>query len=220
MAVRKYNDLQLRFDLADFDELEGQEGEGWVTPEEARKISEAARLTMEAKAGTTGGFAVGEQRTPNWWQDYLTLRGQGWPWRVATYIAWASAPKTDRNPRTMEDLAKQALGLSSPRAIYTWRRKYPTIDTVVAMMQTQPLWEHRRDVLEALAEMAKQKDYKAFNDRKLYLEMTGLYTPKSEIEWKDQRTRDLSELTEEELDQLIGEADTAKRAEDDEADGA
>jgi len=78
-------------------------------------------------------------------------------------------------------LASSVLGLQSPRSIYTWRKKYPAIDATISMMQALPLLEHRRDVIEALVEMAKTHDYKAFNDRKLFLEMLGDYIPKSQL---------------------------------------
>ena len=72
------------------------------------------------------------------------------------------------------------------------------------MMQSKALWEHRSDVLTTLAEMAAQPDYKSFNDRKLFLEMIGDYTPKSRLQVSG-TAKDLSELSDAELDRLSGE---------------
>jgi hypothetical protein len=120
-------------------------------------------------------------------------------------MAWAASPKSGRWPETLQELATKVLGLRSTRSVYNWRRKYPTIDAVVAMLQAAPLFEHRRDVLEALVKMAKKEDYKAYNDRKLFLEMVGDYVPRSQLDLgKAAKGRDLSELSDEELDALVG----------------
>jgi hypothetical protein len=171
MAIIKWNELQLKFNLPGLDEgltLEEDAAERLITPEEARQISEAARLILERNA-------------PTWQHDYILLRERGWPWRVACYMAWASSPRIGRKPGTLQELATTVLGLTSPRVVYTWRQKYPSIDTVITMMQASALWSHRRDVLDTLAEMAAKEDYKSHNDRKLYLEMTGDYTPRSMV---------------------------------------
>ena len=199
MTLTKWNEMQLKFDLPELDEAGDDAVERQISPEEARLISEAARVGFESGRGTRDegrGTADDRRQTSDdrakqenvaspqqgWVEDYLRLREQGWPWRVACYMAWASSPKVGRWPGTIQELATGVLGLTSPRVIYHWRKKYPSIDTVVSMLQAAPLWEHRRDVLNALVEMAQQPDYKSFNDRKLFLEMTGDYTPKSKLE--------------------------------------
>lgn len=199
MAIIKWDELQLRFDL-DLDEAEEDAVERSITPEEARRISEAARHALDMKAGEGGERKV----EPKWWKDYMMLRGNGWPWRVACYIAWASSPKTLRKPETLEELATTVLGLTSPRVIYTWRRKYQTIDQVIMMMQTEEFWEHRRDVLDALTEMAKKVDYKAHNDRKLYLEITKDYIPRNLVGLgKAAGDGNLAEMSDDELRRWI-----------------
>lgn len=197
MGLKAWDELQLKFDL-DLDEVQDDASERAISPDEARLISETARQQMQDRL--KGG------ELPAWAEDYVRLLEQKWPWRVAAYIAWASAPKDGRKPRTLEELATEVLGLTSPRVIYTWRRKYPSIDAVIGMMQSSVLFEHRRDVLEALAEMAGRPDYKSHNDRKLFLEMIGDYTPKSKVE-VSRTAKDLSELSDAELDRLIGDAD-------------
>lgn len=193
--TQRWNEMQLRFDL-DLDEIADAASEQAISPEEARQISEAARQALEKRS---------QAELPEWFQDYVRLLQQGWPWRVAVYIAWASSPRVGRWPETLEKLATEVLGLASPRVIFTWRRKYPSINSVVAMMQAAPLWEHRRDVIAALVKNAATADYKTFNDRKLFLEMTGDYVPRSQLDLGKAARNDLSELSDAELDELLGD---------------
>lgn len=198
MGLKNWDELQLKFDL-DLDEIDDDAVERAISPEEARLISETARIQMMDR------YSGNAQ--PAWLEDYVRLLEQGWPWRVATYIAWSSSPKNGRKPPTLEKLAG-VLGLRSPRVIHNWRRKYPSIDAVIGMMQGAVLFEHRRDVLEALAEMASRVDYKSHRDRKLYLEMIGDYTPKSQIDVNDLHKGDLSKMSDAELQRWAGSEDT------------
>jgi len=66
-----------------------------------------------------------------------------------------------------------------------WREDDPAIDERVARLQVAPLFQHRRDVIEALVAVSKQHHHLAHSDRKLFLEMTGDYKPKREITGKD-----------------------------------
>ncbi len=195
--IHKYSDLQLKFNLPLDPEAE-EAAERFISPEEARKISEAARLVLEGRSERQG------EAKASWYKEYQGLIEQGWPWRVACYIAWASSPKIGREPKTLGELATKVLGLTGPRTIHKWREKYPTLDTVVAMMQAAPLWQHRRDVLEALAAMAAKEDYKSHNDRKLFLEMIGDYVPKSKIDLGKDAPQDLSDMSDAELAELEG----------------
>jgi len=200
--MQKWVDGQLRFDL-DIDEAVDDAQERMISPDEARLISETARVEFEElpKDGAA------------WHADYLDLRQHGWPWRVAAYIAWASSPKIDRKPATIAELASKVLGLRSPRVIYTWRQKYPSLDAVVAMMQAKPLFAHRRDVFSALVQVASEPDYKGHNDRKLFFEMTGDHIPKSKLDLgRSGKSGDLSELSDEELAAMIGGADSGPDA--------
>lgn len=197
--MKRFDERQLKFNLPDLDEIQDEVERG-VSPTDARMIAEAARQELQKR------FDDGER--PAWQEDYVSLLQHGWPWRVAAYIAWAAAPRSGRKPETLQQLATDVLGLASPRVIYTWRKKYPTIDTGVSSLQTAVLHKHRRDVLEALASMASQPDYKSFNDRKLFLELTGDYVPKSKVELDDKRAaQGLSTLSTEELAALIDDGD-------------
>jgi len=199
MTIRKWDDVQLQFDL-DLNEEADDAVERSITAEEARRISEAAYNGFQARVAQ-----IDEDERPTWFEDYVRLLEQGWPWRVACYIAWAGSPKQGRWPGTLRELATDVLGLTGPRVIYTWRRKYPTIDQVVAVVQAAPLFEHRRDVMNALVMSARDPDYKSFNDRKLFLEMTGDYTPKSKVEVeRSGRAGDISEKSDDELRAWLG----------------
>jgi hypothetical protein len=204
MPMIKWDELQLRFNLEGFDEVADDAEERGISPEEARLISEASRQALEIfKTGPIPG--TGDADNTNWLGDYMRLREMGWPWRVACYIAWAASPKDRRWPRTLEELSKEVLGLRGPRVIYTWRKRHGTIDTVVAMMQAAPLWEHRREIIEAMVAVAKERDYKGFNDRKLALEMLGDYTPKSLMQVGMSAKGVFAELSDAELERMLGE---------------
>lgn len=202
--MQKVLDNQLRFDLP-LDETVDEARQA-VSQEEARRISEAARGAWEKAISYQQSDISNEQYgKKEYFEDYLRLRELGWPWRVATYIAWASSPKGRRWPETIEKLATEVLGLSGPRVIYQWRGRFPTIDAVVAVMQAAPLFEHRRDVINALVEQAGKADYKSFNDRKLFLEMTGDYTPQSKLKLLRAAAESEGEMSDEELRALLGE---------------
>lgn len=93
---------------------EAEEGDSIV---DDRLRNEAARKALENMYGKIGA--------PRWMDDFMELCKGGWPWRVAAYIAWASTPKGSREPKTQDELARNHLGLTSDRAINTWRRKNP-----------------------------------------------------------------------------------------------
>jgi len=168
----------------------------------ARLRSEAARQALERRRGEMGAQA------PGWLAEYDRLRGLGWPWRVAAYIAWASSPRRERWPETLEALATEVLGLTSARQVYAWRRKNPAIDEMVAMLQVAPLWEHRRDVFDALVQVASEPDYKGHADRKLFFEMLGDYIPRARLDTRrgELDEDDLAAMSDEELRTLAAVA--------------
>jgi len=197
--INKYDDMQLKFELS-LDDIEDDSQERAISYQEARQISEASRQAFDLRRLTQR-----DDEGRGWFDEYLKLIEQGWPWRVACYIAWAASPKQNRWPKTLNELALKVLGLTGPRTIHTWREKHPTIDQVVALLQAAPLWEHRRDVIDALIEMAATKDYKSFNDRKLFLEMIGDYVPKSQLEVGKKTAGGLDEMSDDELRKWLGE---------------
>lgn len=180
-----------------------------VSAEEAKLRSETALRALLAKKGTNSDDPDSEGE-PAWFKTFETLMEGGWPWRQAAYIAWASTPTGQRSPRTQDELATQHLGLTSDRAISTWRRKNPAIDQMVAVLQSAPLWEHRADAFKNLVDGMKNAgaDYKFFNHLKLFLEMTGDYVPLTQLAavLKRKGDGDLSSVPEDELASDLEEA--------------
>jgi len=176
MAIKKRDfsaehceQLALGLDLGE----EGDAPSGFVSPEEARQRSLAARSALQDKP---------DEDPPEWFEQYAQLLDAGWPWRVACYIAWAASPKKGRWPKTQEELANQVLGLTSDRVIGTWRKKNANIDTMISILQAAPLMDHRADVIRALVQSATTPSGRNFQDRRMYLEITGDYTPKIKVE--------------------------------------
>lgn len=182
-------------------------GEGGmvISPGEARLRSESARMALE-EPGRMPFAPTGEGGIAGWWEEYVRLRGYGWPWRVAVYVAWAALPKERRWPRSQDELAREVLGLTSDRVIYQWKKKNPGIEDAIAVLQGGVLFEHRAGVIEALVESAKNPNYKGHQDRKLFFEMIGDYTPRSEqsVKVSGEGWEDLSGVSEEELRKLAG----------------
>lgn len=165
--------------------------DGFVSPEEARRRSVTARQALH--------LAV-EENPPTWFEQYQAMLTAGWPWRVSCYIAWAASPKGNRWPKTQEELAREILGLTSDRQIGTWRKKNPSIDEVIAILQAAPLMEKRADVFHALAASASDPDHRSNPDRKLFLELTGDYVPRTRVDLgRPTDLEDLSQVPEEEL---------------------
>jgi hypothetical protein len=186
-----YEQMALSLNLDDADRVET----GFITPEEARRRSQTARLALR------DAVSQGDEDA-SWSERYRELLNAGWPWRVACYIAWASSPRIGRWPETQQELATQVLGLTSDRVIATWRKKNPTIDSVIAEWQALPLLEHRADVIRALARSASNPDHRSNPDRKVFLEMTGDYTPRAKLDVRSTDVSDLSQLSDAELDDL------------------
>src|SRR3989304_5580634 len=84
-----------------------------------------------------------------WWDDYAHLRNEGFTWRVAAYIAWASSPTQRRWPATLKELAS-VLGLRSDKVIYKWRKLYPAIEERVILFRSEALLLYRRGVINAV----------------------------------------------------------------------
>lgn len=192
MPVQK-PDYQLALPL-DLPEVDGANAS--LNQEDMRLRSEVARKAFEG----SNLFL--------WIADYNALREEGWDWRVAAYIAWASSPKINRKPATQEELATQHLGLTSDRVIATWRKRNPVIDEKIAVLQAGPLWDERADHFKALNDGAKKAgdDYKFFPYLKLAMEMRNDYIPTAKLEAflkkNNLNKNDLKEMSDEELMKL------------------
>lgn len=159
---------------------------------------------------------VGEREVaPRWMELYQKLLEGGWRWEIAVYIAWRAMPRKYRYPETQEELARQCLGLSSDRAIATWRKRNPFIDEYITILQGEMVFDRIPDILDAMTEVAATPDYKGNADRKLALEMTGRYTPSSKITAEmakklvNSKPEDLEELSDDQLRQI---EETARHA--------
>lgn len=126
-----------------------------------------------------------------------------WDWRKALYIAWHCVPASKRWPKYEIQLI-DLLGLANTRTIRQWKAKDPEIEERIAAGPKKLLGEHVADVLEALVTVAKQPDAKSYQDRKLFLEITGQYKPTGKMELTGEDGEPIefkraSELTDEEL---------------------
>ena len=126
-------------------------------------------------------FEASEDYAP-WLEDYWALLAEGWSWRQAVYMLWASQPRDKRIPKTQHELATQVLGLSSDRQIRAWREKNPAMDARIARLAASTLAKHRAEIYAALVAAASNPDPRAHSDRKLALELMGDYTPRQRVD--------------------------------------
>jgi hypothetical protein len=163
-------------------------------------LEEAQLRSMEARR-------VFEATTPieAWMDDYFTLVEEGWSWRQAVYMLWASQPQP-RTPKTQWELATQILGLASDRVIRDWRSNNPLIDTRIAQLTASALVKARADVFAALIVAATDPSYKGNRDRRLLLEMTGDYVPRQALSIGRPETRAAIEEADTETLRAVAEA--------------
>ena len=216
MTIQKAN---LNFGQLNLGEkfLELQEDDGALSEAERRGREAAAQgALVQLYKQNLDGWRDGDPnkiippdgKPPKWMEPLLYLLDHNWPWRQAVYIAWAASPRAERWPKTQELLATQVLGLTSDRVIAEWRRKNPAIETTIASLHSATLLNYAGDFIDALITSMSNPDYKHHPDRKLYGEMTGLYTPVSQIRaliaTGQLRTRnDVREMSNEQLLELI-----------------
>lgn len=196
MALRKVTQLELENFVVEQEIAAADESGKATTPlsaAEIRKRSEASRGLLK----TLGDEA-------DWAGIYHDLINAGWPWRMAAWVAWSTVPKTRRWPKSQEELARDVLGLTSDRVIATWRKKYPTLDQLIADLQASDMLDARADVLTALKQSAANSDYKHSPDRRLFLTMTGDYSDNKKIEVKRAKNT-VREMSDAELDALAGD---------------
>lgn len=193
LHIEHFEQLGLGLDI---DELEDGDSQIIFSTEEK------ARRSMGAKTALEKIYAEkkGDDERLVWYATYQKLLESKWPWRIACFVAWASAPKINRWPKTQDEFAQQVLGLTSDRVIATWRKKSPDIDAAISLLQSATMLEHRADVIKALVASASSYDHRSNPDRKLFFEMTGDYVPRSRVDLKTGEIGDdLSSLSEDEL---------------------
>jgi hypothetical protein len=131
------------------------------------------------------GKITDEEQIPSWADTYHQLLNANVRPRIAAYVAWATMPKKYRWPETQDKLATDVLGLTSDRAIATWRKRFPEIDMMISELQAEAMLEYRPGAFHALGTVASDPSYRANPDRKLFFEMTRDYTPRQKIEGDD-----------------------------------
>lgn len=179
MTVRKVTQLELENFASGIQEVEDAGGELLSVADVRAKEMLHQKMLQQA-----GKIADGEN-VPSWAETYQQLLNANIRPRIAAFIAWATMPKKYRFPETQEKLATEILGLSSDRAIATWRKKYPEIDMMISALQAEAMLEYRPGAFHALGSVASDPSYRANPDRRLFFEMTKDYTPRQKIEGDD-----------------------------------
>lgn len=174
-----------------------------LSAEEVRLRSLAARQVLEDRDAVS---------SLEWAEPYHNLINAGWPWRIAAWVAWSTIPKSRRWPRTQQDLAVSVLGLGSDRVIASWRKKFPTLDQMIADLQADEMLLARADVFDALKVSASTPDYKHSPDRRLFLTMSGDYVEHNKLTLSDGKKaqKSLKDLSDAELDALSGDPDKVR----------
>lgn len=133
-----------------------------------------------------------------WVANYQALLDEGWYWRDAAYIAWFGLPKGARMPATKGELADM-LGIGH-RALNNRIQRNPAIQIRAAKYVAGRVFDHIDDVMEALVASASNESYKHHPDRKMYLEMAGVYTPRQSLALEEgAKADDMSALSDDEL---------------------
>jgi len=177
MTVKRVTQLELENFASGIQNADDAEGKELLSVADVR-----AREMLFINTLRATGKIEGDEEIPSWADLYQQLINAGVRGRIAAYIAWATMPKKFRFPETQEKLAVEILGLTSDRAIATWRKKYPEIDMMVSELQAEAMLEFRPGAFHALGTVASDPSYRANPDRRLFFEMTRDYTPRQKIE--------------------------------------
>lgn len=180
MTVKRVTQLELENFAIGLQNAEDSEGRELMSVVDVR-----AREMMFFKLLKETGKIEGGEEIPSWADMYHQLLNAGVRPRIAAFVAWATMPKKYRWPETQEKLAIEVLGLTTDRAIATWRKKYPEIDMMISELQSEAMLEFRPGAFHALGTVASDPSYRANPDRRLFFEMTRDYTPRQKIEGDD-----------------------------------
>lgn len=177
MTIRRVTQLELENFAIGIEGVEDAESKELLSVQDVRAREYAFIQTLKA----SGKIADGEE-IPSWADIYHQLLNANVRPRIAAFVAWATMPKKYRWPKTQDELAIEVLGLTSDRAIATWRKKYPEIDMMISELQAEAMLEYRPGAFHALGTVASDPTYRANPDRRLFFEMTKDYTPRQKIE--------------------------------------
>jgi len=141
------------------------------------------------------------------WRDLMEERDKDgkrrWDWRKALYIAWHCVPTSKRWPKHKYELM-DLLGVNDATA-RKWRQGDPEIDERIASGPKALLAGHVANVLDALVTVATKAEAQSHQDRKLFLELAGVYKPKGELALEGlfgSIEIDYSKLTTEQLERI------------------
>lgn len=180
MSVRKITQLELENFASGLQNAEEADDKVLLSVADVRaKEMIFRKMLVDAKKIDEG------EEIPSWADVYQQLLNSNVRPRIAAYVAWATMPKKYRYPETQDKLATEILGLTSDRAIATWRKKYPEIDMMISQLQAESMLEYRPGAFHALGSVASDPSYRANRDRRLFFEMTKDYTPRQKIEGPD-----------------------------------
>lgn len=147
---------------------------------------DVSRLKKRELDQHLAGLQGRDEAPPAWLEIYDALLDERdeegkrrWDWRRALYIAWCCTPKEARDPKTLGGLARR-LGVATS-TMREWRYRDPEIERRISELPRLLLMEHVASVYQALATLASTPDPKTFQDRRLFLELTGQYSPKAGV---------------------------------------
>lgn len=176
MKIRPVTQLQLDGFADLLKEVEdGGQNEKPLSWQEIKEREMAARLILKEKLDNQNDL-------PSWAETYHQLINSNVPWKIAAYVAWSTVMKNNRYPKTLDELAKEVLGLNSARQIFEWRRKFPYIDQMIADLQASAYMEYIPGAIAASGEVASRDDYKSTPERRLLFEAVGIIQNKSKIQ--------------------------------------
>jgi len=180
MTVKRVTQLELENFAIGLQNAEESEGKELLSVADVRAREMMFFKTLKDRGKITE--TEDEVIIPSWADMYHQLLNANVRPRIAAYVAWATMPKKYRWPDTQDKLAIEVLGLTSDRAIATWRKKYPEIDMMISELQAEAMLEYRPGAFHALGTVASDPSYRANPDRRLFFEMTKDYTPRQKIE--------------------------------------
>ena len=180
-------------------------GDGFTAPANApgQMESRESKVAFEGllEGGASGDAAqeegVSALREAYFRQVEMGNNGGKWDWRKQAYIAWACVPKLKRWPKTEQEFAS-LIGLSNTATIRKWKINDPEIGERIAALPKALLANHVADVLEAMVQVASDPIPQATAERKLFLEIAGVYNPKGSLDIKGLVTVEMDEVLDDE----------------------
>ena len=195
--------------------------EGFTAPDGApgQDVSHTHKRGLDAWLGT-------QKEQPAWQALYDDLlqeqndrpKEERWDWRKCLYVAWRCLPARLRWPANLAELAS-FMGLTNTATIRHWKIKDPAIEKRIADLRVRLVDEHVSDLLQAAVDCGIGDGPQGHQDRKMLLEIAGIYRNKQEIAGEinvssdDERAARLAAILESaraaaEIDRMLA-ADTA-----------